>query len=179
MEPVTLVDPPLVLRPPAESDVEGLTQAIQDHEIARWIDAIPWPYTDSDSRFFITQLSRSGWESGDHVNWLITVDDAILGVVGLHRRYPEVQEVGYWLTPAARGRGLATQAVRRVCRFAFEELDAQRVEWQAVVGNEASRRVAERVGFRFEGVLRSRLGRPGSPADAWMAGLLRSDERAK
>jgi RimJ/RimL family protein N-acetyltransferase len=62
-----------------------------------------------------------------------------------------------------------------VCRWGFATLDLRRIEWYAEVGNLASRRVVEKVGFRFEGTLRSRLHHRGHWVDAWLAALLRDD----
>jgi RimJ/RimL family protein N-acetyltransferase len=71
-----------------------------------------------------------------------------------------VAETGYWLGPAARGRGYATEAVRAVARHAFG-LGLTRIELLAAVGNVASQRVAERAGFTREGVLREARPLPG------------------
>jgi RimJ/RimL family protein N-acetyltransferase len=70
-----------------------------------------------------------------------------------------------------------TDAARLVCRFAFEVLGLQRVEWWARVGNEGSRRVAEKLGFTMEGTCRARLLHRGERVDGWVGGLLPGDLR--
>lgn len=177
MQPTTLTDAELVLRPPRIGDVDDLVDALQDPEVSVWIDTIPHPYRPGDGERFVREISDPGWHAGTSVAWLVTVDEQVLGGVGLHLRRAAIWEVGYWLRPDARRRGLATRAVRRVCRFAFAELGAQRVEWQAVVGNLRSREVARRTGFRFEGTCRARVGAGGERPlrDAWLAGLLPED----
>jgi RimJ/RimL family protein N-acetyltransferase len=77
--------------------------------------------------------------------------------------------------PHARGRGVMTQAVQAVCRWAFEACQRERIEWYAEVGNEGSRRVAEKAGFTVEGVLRSRLVHHDGRVDAWIGSLLRHE----
>ena len=64
-------------------------------------------------------------------------------------------ELGYIVAPWARGRGVATEALRRLTRWAFDHHDAMRLELQISTANTPSKRVAERAGYRFEGVLRS------------------------
>jgi RimJ/RimL family protein N-acetyltransferase len=64
-------------------------------------------------------------------------------------------EIGYIVAPAARGRGVATEIVRRLTRWAFEELGALRVYLLIDADNVASLRVAERAGYVHEGVMRS------------------------
>ncbi|MDQ1625080.1 MAG: hypothetical protein QOJ49_578, partial [Actinomycetota bacterium] len=52
-----------------------------------------------------------------------------------------------------------------------------RVEWLAHVGNDASRRVAEKVGFVYEGMQRAKCHQRGVRYDAWVAGLLPGELR--
>ena len=84
-------------------------------------------------------------------------------------------EVGYWLLREARGRGLATRAVRLVCSYAFERLRLERLELFTLLGNAASERVAERAGFRREGVLRAYRRAPSGRVDVAAFSRLASD----
>jgi RimJ/RimL family protein N-acetyltransferase len=63
-------------------------------------------------------------------------------------------ELGYVIAPAARGRGVATEALRLMVPWAFEVLGARRLELLISLENEGSKIVARRSGFVFEGVLR-------------------------
>jgi RimJ/RimL family protein N-acetyltransferase len=64
-------------------------------------------------------------------------------------------ELGYVVSRGSRGRGVATEALRLLTRWAFEERSAARAYLRINVGNEASRRVAARCGYTYEGTLRS------------------------
>jgi len=70
-----------------------------------------------------------------------------------------------------------TAAARLVCRWGFEDLGLQRIEWWAGVGNEGSWRVAEKVGFTREGTCRRRLPHRETRLDGWVAGLLPGELR--
>jgi RimJ/RimL family protein N-acetyltransferase len=83
----------------------------------------------------------------------------------------------YWLAPHAVGHGYATEAARRLTRHAFDELESPRVEIRTEPHNDSSVRVAERLGFRREGVLRSVSHRRGGPIDLALYALL-PEERA-
>jgi ribosomal-protein-alanine N-acetyltransferase len=85
-----------------------------------------------------------------------------------------VIEVGYWLFPHARGRGLATFAVRAAVREAFAS-GLWRVEAHVRVGNEASERVLERAGFTREGIKRRFLRHGGGRVDATLFSRLADD----
>ena len=84
-----------------------------------------------------------------------------------------VGHIGYWCAPEARARGITTRALRLVSRWGLEELGLGRVELITDPDNTASQRVAEKVGFRREGILRSHLLHPdGRRRDSVMFSLL-------
>jgi RimJ/RimL family protein N-acetyltransferase len=80
-------------------------------------------------------------------------------------RDTQTVELGYIVASTARGRGVATQALRLLTEWAFSELGAVRIELLISVENEASKRVAERCGYEREGVLRSTYLKPGVRED--------------
>ena len=82
-----------------------------------------------------------------------------------------VIEVGYWLFAEARGRGLATLAVRAVAREVFAS-GLRRIEANVRIGNDASERVLERAGFTREGIRRGLLRHEGEQVDATAFSLL-------
>jgi ribosomal-protein-serine acetyltransferase len=85
-------------------------------------------------------------------------------------------EVGYFIVQAATGKGFATEAALATVRYAFEQLGALRVELQCRVDNPASKRVAEKCGFTFEGRFRQRhRKKSGALVDVLWYGLLRSE----
>jgi RimJ/RimL family protein N-acetyltransferase len=98
-----------------------------------------------------------------------------LGRVGLALAGGATAEVGYWVDFRTRGRGVATDAVRALCRWAFDVLGLDLIEWRCEVGNLASRRVAEKAGFIVEATLRQRLVHRGVRVDAWVGSLLKDE----
>jgi ribosomal-protein-alanine N-acetyltransferase len=103
--------------------------------------------------------------------------DRLLGSIGVHwgsaadRRW----FIGYWLAPDARGRGIITTAVRLLSEWAFANLPADRLEITVDPANSASRAVAERAGYSFEGVLRSHTLIKGRRRDMAVYSLLRGE----
>jgi RimJ/RimL family protein N-acetyltransferase len=88
-------------------------------------------------------------------------------------------ELGYIVSAAARGRGVAGEIVRLLTGWAFDELGAQRIVLIVDVDNRASSRVAERAGYIREGVMRSLSIKPGIRRDAELWSLLPSDRRGE
>ena len=104
------------------------------------------------------------WADAEHGEMTFAIVEAtgerLLGMVGLHARDATMREIGYWTAPWARGQGVMTAAARMACQFGFDVLGLQRIEWWAGVGNDASWRVAEKLGFTREGTCRRRLAAP-------------------
>jgi RimJ/RimL family protein N-acetyltransferase len=180
--PVTLRSARLLLRPWAESDIDAITAACQDPEIQRYVP-VPAPYSRTDAEVFVREVLPAGRAAGTDVVFGVFDAESALPVasVGLHRlKHLDapcggVGEIGYWAAPVARGLGYTTEAVREVCRWGFEELGLTRIEWLAIAGNEASWRVAEKLGFVREGTLRSYAIHRGVRHDIWIASLLRTE----
>ena len=117
------------LRPVSEADVPRIQEGSADPESQRWLGHIPAPYTLDDARAYV-EARRELAASGKSVAWAIADpdDDRLLGTVLWFNWTPEVEcEVGYWIHPEARGRGLATRATRLVVGHVFDTLGVRRV----------------------------------------------------
>jgi RimJ/RimL family protein N-acetyltransferase len=103
--------------------------------------------------------------------------DGFLGSMMLHSfdAHHRRCEVGFWLAPVARGRGLGSRAVSLAVSWAFAELDLQRVEMTTTPDNHAVPALARRLGFAREGVLRRRNVERGVRVDVVWFGLLREE----
>ncbi len=180
-------DPPLTdgvvtLRPWGErGDVAALTAACNDRAIAEFLDQIPSPYTEEDARAYIEHC-RIGWRQGSATNFAIVETHEPVGAIGvrwLDGLDAGTAEVGYWMAPDARGRGLCSRALRLVSRWVLEEAGAPRLQLRADEENVASNKVAQNAGFTREGVLRSSRfnARLGRRVDFVMYSLLRGEGR--
>jgi RimJ/RimL family protein N-acetyltransferase len=175
-------DPPLAtdgvrLRPLALTDSEAVYHACQDAEIGRWT-TIPQPYLREHATTFLAD-TVAAWEQGREPTFAM-VDPAtgeLLGCIGLRADGSggHAAEIGYWTAPAARGRGLTTEAVRLVSRWALVELGFERISLLVYVGNAASARVAEKAGYQREGILRRHALQRGEPRDCIVHSLIRAD----
>ncbi len=169
----SLRDEAIVLRPYAEADVDELTAALQDPEIAAWTN-VPEPYTRGHALRFVTQRPAGFGELALGIR--DAGDGRLLGSVGV--RLDELQrcvELGYWVAADDRGRGIATRAIRLVSHWVIEELRVGRVQILAAPDNVASRRAAERAGFTAEGTLRAYRVQKGRRVDLVMHSLLPGD----
>lgn len=154
---VELSDGDLVLRAWTKDDVPALVVACNDPEITRWIPVIPSPYTERDALAFV----RGEVGPAPERSFAITQGDILVGAIGMSMNSMSYRgRIGYWIAAPVRGRGVCTRALRLLSRWALEELELQRLELITDPDNRASQRVAEKVGYRREGVLRAHLRHP-------------------
>jgi RimJ/RimL family protein N-acetyltransferase len=153
VNPLDIAAGELLLRPWRPADAPAVVEAYRDVAILMWNP----PTGEIDlAAAYEWVARRADWSDGDHASFAVTQDGALLGSVSLHRINPHNQDaaIGYWVVPAARGRGIAARAVHAVTQWAFEALDLHRIELCHAVANEASCRVAAKAGFALEGTLR-------------------------
>lgn len=147
----------LVLRPYGCADATDVRRACSDEFVQRWT-SVPNPYTDEHARAWCLDITPRIRQSGDGVAFVVAdrLTDRFLGSMDLKNADwdTRVAEVGYIVAPWARGRGYAPEALRVLARWLLDDQAFERMELRAATDNHASRRVAEKAGFTFEGVLR-------------------------
>jgi RimJ/RimL family protein N-acetyltransferase len=162
-----LSDGVIELRLIDERDLDAINRAARDSEIRRrfaLLKARPSEYFDR-----YRQLVRD--ENGAAFA-ICDVGGECLGLATAEKRGGGRVELGYWLLPEGRGQGRATRALRLVSRWALNQPGVARLELATAPDNAASQRVAERSGFRREGVLRSYHVVDGRREDALFFSLL-------
>ena len=167
----------LYLRPMRVTDAEDMFAYAKNPEVSRylvWRAHADIGYT----REYLTYL-EGRYRQGLHYEWAVIcgADNRMIGTCGFSAvdTVHGVGEVGYVLHPDYWGQGFATEALREVLRFGFHVLGLRRIEARYAVGNEASRRVMEKVGMCFEGVRRQAMLLKGAPVDIGMCAILRHE----
>jgi RimJ/RimL family protein N-acetyltransferase len=147
----------------------------EDPKLGVWIGAEEDPSENSVRRFIARQPGLRA--RGEFLGLAVT--DAsrrpFLGHVMLHTvawRHKRA-EVGYWLVPHARGRGVGRTAVSLVVDWAFAELDLDRIEITTTTDNDAARALAASLGFHEEGVMLARNLERGRRVDVVLLARVR------
>jgi [ribosomal protein S5]-alanine N-acetyltransferase len=174
-------DPPLAddliaLEPLAQEHVPYLLGLTQDDDIVRFT-RVP---QGADEAFVSGWIGRyeSGWADGTRAGFaIVDHEGAQLGFAAFVQLDGEAGEgeIGYAIDPQERGRGVATRSVELLTRWGFDELGLERIELVIDVQNAGSVRVAERVGYTLEGVLRSKHVKDGQRADVGIWSRLPTD----
>lgn len=152
-----IADDAVRLRLRADSDTPAVIEACQDPEVVRWT-RVPEHYDERAAEEWLSE-SNAQRERGEGLHLVIAdaESDALLGSIGVHHidRVEGRCDIGYFLAPWARGRGVMTRAVQLLSRWIFQAFPVDRIEITIEPANAASRAVAERAGYTLEGVLRS------------------------
>lgn len=168
------------LRPWREGDEQSLARHADNPNVALHLrERFPRPYTLADAESWIAMASK---ELPAH-NLAIEVEGAAVGGIGLtpgsdiHRISAEV---GYWLGERFWGRGIATCALQRFARYAFNEISIlNRVFAYVDADHPASIRVLEKAGFRQEGKLLGAATKGGRIVDQFLFGITRRELSAR
>jgi [ribosomal protein S5]-alanine N-acetyltransferase len=173
-------DPPLTgalvrLRPFRLEDAAAVARACRDPDITAFT-MMPEGLTVDDARGWIA-TGLEWWPRGI-ARFAITIlpEDGCVGQVGVQFDFAMRRaEAFYWVAPEFRGLGAASEALTLVTRWAFTDHGIVRAQLVTHLSNGASQRVAERCGFRREGVLRAWEPVKGSQPDVVMWSRLASD----
>lgn len=143
-----------VLRPFTDLDLRRIVEAVCDDESERWLIGLPHPYNPEDAQAYVRQM-REQWALQSIGTWCISNERLeCLGSIEIRGLDDPSSacEVGYWLHPEARGRGLMTAAVALLCEEAVARGWAAALMIRTAAGNIASQHVALRNGFVKTGV---------------------------
>jgi RimJ/RimL family protein N-acetyltransferase len=175
---IRLTDEEILLRPFRLEDAPHLHCAVREslEELQPWMSWATDGYSEQTAREYIT-IARARWQEHTFYALAILRRGHLLGACTLSSVHTVYRfcNLGYWVRTSCRGQGVAGRAARLAARFAFEQLGLVRVEIVIAVGNQASIRVAEKIGAHEEGILLNRVVVGKSIYDAHMYSLIPSD----
>lgn len=177
-ERVEIRDAEIELKPLVGADAPALFRLIDTDRLrlSAWLPWVEETRTERDSVRFITDATEERRQRRSLVLGLY-VHGALGGTIGLHylEWFDRSAELGYWIGSHLEGRGYVGRAARGLLGFAFGTVGLHRVVVRCAVGNTRSRRVAERLGFREEGLLKEAHRVGGRYLDQHLFALLRSE----
>jgi RimJ/RimL family protein N-acetyltransferase len=178
----TLHSPRLDLRPLSLQDAPAVQGLAGQRALADTTISIPHPFSEEQARQWITGYARA-FAEGRGIGFGLSLrrTGELIGTIVLRDIETEHSqaELSLWVGHAWWGQGYATEAAWAVLRFAFEQLDLNRIYAHHMVRNPASGRVLEKIGMKPEGLLRQRVRKWGVFEDVVLMAILRSDWRSE
>ncbi len=166
------------LRPWEAADTSFIFHCCQDPDIQRWT-TVPTPYRPGDAAAFVIAHATPQPEAASAWFAVVRTDTGeLLGSISFNwfNRQRGTGEIGYWLSPEARGNGVMSTVLAGLARWSVAELELSSVLLRIAAGNAASRAVARRAGF-VEVAVDKGGGKDGDGVDdlvrcMWEAGSL-------
>lgn len=167
----TLTDGVVTLRAHHDDDIERCVEQCHDTASQQWT-TVPEGYTRDDAARFVRDFMPGMWRTDQEWGFAVEYDGRFAGTVSLRNEGDRRAEIAFGAHPDARGTGAMERACRLLLAWGFAEREVRTVIWYAYPGNWASRRLAWKLGFSFDGTLRSWLVQRSEPRDAWSGTLL-------
>ncbi len=172
----------LVLREYRKGDKEDIRKNINKLNIIKYLLTVPYPYTMKDAKEWIKYCRKmSKAKQREHYSLAITLqeEDKVIGGIELSKvdKFQGTAEISYWLGEQYQRKGIASEAVAVMLKFAFEKLKLRKVFARFFEGNIASSKVLVKRGFEKEGLLRKavRSKVDNSIKDVFFYGLLKEE----
>ena len=164
--------------PVSVNDAQALSALISENleHLGAYMPKVVKLHTVESARDHLHFVTESNG-AGELLEWHLMNGDVLCGAIRLNHIEADSHKasVGYYIGAQYQGAGLATMAVRAVLGFAFERLAFNRIELRCASHNAASARIAERLGFSWEGLLREAELIGHTYVDHFVYSLLRSE----
>ena len=159
------------------SDAKDLAAALSNRKVQDNLrDGLPYPYTEQNGKEFISAMLSA--DESETFAFAITVDNMVIGSISIFRQgniHRQTAELGYYIAEEYWSKGIMTEAVKQICEYVFAKSDIIRIYAEPFAYNIASCRVLEKVGFQYEGTLRSNAMKNGKVIDMEMYSLLKAE----
>ena len=158
----------LYLRPFNLEDTKRVTQVCNDKNVTRYLP-FPYPY---EEKLAIDWISKMPNEKALDCAIIFKENDLLIGAISLMKKDDYVAELGYWLDPVYKGKGLMTEIAAAVVNYGFENLHYHKIFAKHYAENLASGRVMQKIGMQFVGTLKEHTFKDGKFYDVKLYEIL-------
>lgn len=175
MKPVVLRGERIVLRPLRISDATVLVKYVNDPELTKYLTMTP-PLSLMQEEDYVKRTIQ-GWKSGSDLDWAITLDGKLIGVVVLHHvdKKDMNTELGIWIVREYQGKGIGYESAKLAINFAFSRLRMNRIYYYLMASNVMSKKLIEKLGGKYEGTQRETTRKGGVFYDSCTYGILKRE----
>jgi len=173
-----LIDEDMLLRSFRPSDANDLFHAVNNsrQHLRPWFDWVD-PTTKVEHSLHFIQQSLHELQYQESLALGIFYKSHIIGSIGVHHwnHTTKKAELGYWISKQYEGKGVLNKCITRFIDFLFNKAELNKIEIRFIPANVRSAKVAERLGFKTEGIIRQSSMRNGKLEDMVVAGLLKQE----
>lgn len=153
----------LILRQWKTEDISRLAESANNPKIAANMrNSFPCPYTIENAKWYVNDCLEN--DGNNRIIRAIETDGKAVGNICIFLRedvYAKSAELSYWISEDYWGKGIATQAVKMICKEAFTTFDIVRIYAEPFGCNVASKNVLKKAGFTYEGTMRNGIYKSG------------------
>ncbi|MBZ0242466.1 MAG: GNAT family N-acetyltransferase, partial [Bacteroidales bacterium] len=135
------------------SDAKTIFETINSQRtyLRKWLPFVDYTREEEDTVRFIKAVYKD-----EEKVYVLNYQNDFAGLIGFRGtdNFNRKTEIGYWLSEPFQKKGIVTNAVKALVKYAFTELGINRIEINCAVGNEASSRIPQKLGFKLEGIER-------------------------
>jgi ribosomal-protein-serine acetyltransferase len=157
MNRILEIDENIVLRQLMLNDYEDMYNTIntQREYLGKWLPFVEFTKEPNDTKKAVESTIDLPEDKFEYV-FTISYKTQFAGVIGFKGtdKQNRKTEIGYWLSENFQRKGIVTKCVKKLCDFAFDELNINRIQIKCAIGNERSKSIPKRLNFTFEGIER-------------------------
>ena len=171
----------LSARLPGIKDIAAITNHLSNPSISRTTLTIPFPYSKSDAKHWIAKAKQERAEKLAYTFLLeLKSNNEVIGAIGLHMAAQHDRaEAGYWIAEPYWNQGYATEALKGLLKFGFDELNLYKIFATHINHNLSSGKVMMKAGMKKEGILRSHFKKDGRYIDVIQYSVLQTEFEEK
>ncbi|MFO8021795.1 MAG: GNAT family N-acetyltransferase [Perlabentimonas sp.] len=151
------IEPEIELKQLEQSDSKDIFTTIdsQREYLGKWLPFVKFTKEISDTEKFVSSVVNASDDCKEFV-FAIRKKGRFIGLVGFKDtdKLNQKIEIGYWLSEKYQKQGIITKSVEKLCDFAFNNLGMNRIQIKCAVNNMPSKRIPQKLGFKFEGIER-------------------------
>lgn len=174
----TLETPRLILRKVQPQDKQDIFTITSDRSVVRYTSTLEFTKSMEDVELLINIMTER-YDKDLPTRWVIfhKEDKKVIGICGFYDYVPMYAraELGYALSRSYWGKGVGTEAAQAVVDFGFKNMNLNRIEATCDPENRPSSHILEKIGMKYEGILRQHIFKDGKYCDRKMYAMLRSD----
>ena len=148
----------LILRDWKDEDIDDLVEGLNNINVAKWLAGVPFPYTKEDAKNFIEMIKNQNEKVKISLAIVLKDNSKVIGGTELRNinKKDGTASGGIWLNEKYQKNGYGTEAFSARIKYAFDVLGLRRIENGYFVNNEKSKRMQQKLGYKYEGIRRKK-----------------------